>query len=625
MTLAAAGPPKGFRILGDLLRTCRADVRTERVLLASATASIIAAAFFRVLEPWPLKFIYDFIFRHGHDHGRSFKFLGITLSAAGSQNRLLLVWLAVGGMVIFGGLAGAFDYLSNLAMGVTASRVLTKLRVRLFRHIQALDMGFHSGHKSGDLTAAVTADVDKLRDVTVSALLPFVSNTLVLFSMTGVMLWMNWRLGLLVLVAFPGFYFVVTSITARIQVVAREQRRRDGGIAAVASETIAAVKTIQAFGLEEEFVRRFSGDNRGSLLEGNKAQRLSSRLERTVDLFASVTTAGVLLLGANSVLDGHLTPGDLIVFVSYLRNSFKPIRQTAKYLAQIAKALSSGARVLSLLEECPAIRDSANSIAAPWFSGSIRFDSVSFAYRPGHPVLHDISFEVAPGERVAIVGPSGSGKSTLASMLLRFQDPQHGTVSIDGRDIRDYSITSLRSQIAVVMQDSVLFTGSIGENIGLGALGADEAAIRAAAAKAYAAEFIRQLPQQFATPVGERGATLSGGQRQRIAIARAHLRDSSILLLDEAATGLDTRNQVLVLKALRELSEGRTTLFITHDILAARDADRILFVCDGRLEEQGTHESLMRRGGGYAALCRQQFGNDDRENEFVAKGDVHAI
>lgn len=615
----SVAPPEAFRILGQLLRVCRADVRTERSLVASATLSVLAAAIFRVLEPWPLKFIYDFIFRHGHDHSKTFQLLGITLSAAGSEHRLMLVWIAVGALVVFGGLAGVCDYLSNLAMGIAASRVLTKLRVRLFRHIQALDMGFHTRHKAGDLTAAVTADVDRLRDVTVSALLPFVSNTLVLVAMIVVMLWMNWRLGVLVVVVFPAFYLVVTRITARIQVVAREQRMRDGGIAAVAAEAVGAMKTIQALGLEEEFIRRFAGDNQGSLLQGNRAQRLSSRLERTVDLFASITTAGVLLLGAASVLDGHLTPGDLIVFVSYLRNSFKPIRQTARYLAQIAKALASGLRILTLLEAKPAIKDSHSSKIAPRFQGRIRFDSVTFSYRPGHPVLHDISFELAAGERVAIVGPSGSGKSTLASLLMRFHDPQQGTIFIDGQDIRSYSIASLRLQIAVVMQDSVLFTGSIAENIGLGAPGADEEAILHAADQARAAEFINRLPQQYLTPVGERGATLSGGQRQRIAIARAHLRDSRILLLDEATTGLDSRNRNLVLLALRKLSRGRTTLFITHDIASAQGADRILFLCDGRLEEQGTHESLIRKGDSYAAMYRQQFAAEaDEETRHQA-------
>ncbi len=601
-------PPKTLRVMRELLRACRADVLAERGLLATATGAVLATVIFRVLEPWPLKFIYDFIFGHGHGRTTTLHLFGLTLSSQGTQHRLLLIGIAVCGLVIFSGLAGTFDYLSNVVMGIAASRVLAKLRMRLFRHIQSLDMGFHRRHKSGDLTAAVTADIDKLRDVTVSALLPFASNTLVLVTTVAVMMWMNWRLGVLVLFAFPAFYIVVTRITSRIQRVAREQRQRDGGIAAIAAEAIGAVQTIQAFGLEDEFVRRFAGDNQGSLVEGNRAQRLSSRLERTVDLFASITTAAVLLLGASSVLDGKLTAGDLIVFVSYLRNSFKPIRQTAKYLAQIAKALASGARVLALLAEEPVISDSIQPIKASRFHGKIRFDAVSFGYRSDIPVLHDISFELKAGERVAIVGPSGSGKSTLASLLLRFHDPQKGAVYIDGQNIRNYTIASLRSQIAVVMQDSVLFTGSIRENIGFGSTSAGEEAIRHAAVKARAAEFIHHLPQQYATPVGERGTTLSGGQRQRIAIARAHLRDSTILLLDEATTGLDSRNQAMVVSALRELSEGRTTLYITHDILLAKDADRILFICDGRLEEQGTHESLVSKGGGYAAMWQQQFG-----------------
>ncbi len=612
-------PPNSSRIMAGLFRICRADMLAERVSLSAAICAVLATVVFRVLEPWPLKFIYDVIFRHGHEHGNAVYILGHALLPQYLDHRLLLIWAAVSGLVVFSGLAGTFDYLGNVSMGNTASRVLAKLRIRLFRHVQSLDMSFHSRHNAGDLTAAVTADIDRLRDVTVSALLPFVSNTLVLAAMVAVMMWMNWRLGLLVLVAFPAFYFVVTRITARIQLIAREQRLRDGGIAAVAAEAMGAMQTIQAFGLEEEFVSRFAGDNRGSLIEGNRAQRLSSRLERTVDLFASISTASILLLGASIVLDGKLTAGDLIVFVSYLRNSFKPIRQTAKYLAQIAKALASGGRILALLGEVPAITDPVAPVAVSRFRGEIRFDSVSFGYKPGSPVLHDVSFELRKGERVAIVGPSGSGKSTLVSLLLRFYDPQQGAIYVDGEDIRTYSVASLRSQIAVVMQDSVLFTGSIGDNIGFGSKHPCEGEIRNAAAKARADEFIHRLPQQYSTPVGERGLTLSGGQRQRIAIARAHLRNSTILLLDEATTGLDSRNQVLVLAALRELSKGRTTLFITHDILSAQDADRILFISNGRLAEEGTHESLIRKGGAYAAMCQQQYRADVEETA------VHAV
>ena len=593
------------RVMRGLLQVCGRDLMAERRLLASAVTTVVLTALFRVLEPWPLKFIYDLIFQHGQGKEKALKVFGFVLVHKGSGNWTTLILISAACLVAFNALAGGFDYLSNVAMGIAASRVLSKLRARLFRHLQALDMRFYRSHKSGELTASVTADIDKLRDMTVSALLPFISNGLALMAMVAVMLRMNWRLGLLVLVAFPAFYGVVTRITRRIGRVAREQRQRDGGIASIAAEAISAMQTIQAFGLEEEFVRRFGGDNEGSLVQSNRAQKLSSQLERTIDLFASITTAGVLLLGANSVLDGKLTAGDLIVFVSYLRNSFKPIRQTAKYLAQITKALASGSRVLSLLGEAPEVVDAPRAIQARPFRGSIRFEGVSFAYRAGHPVLKDISFEVWPGERVAIVGPSGSGKSTLAALLLRFYDPQSGTIRVDGEDIRDYTLKSLREQISVVMQDTVLFTGTIRDNIRFGSLTASGDAIHHAAVKARASEFIARMGKDYETQVGERGATLSGGQRQRIAIARAYLRNASILLLDEATTGLDTRNKSLVLSALRELSATRTTLTITHEIAEARDADRILFLCDGRLEEQGTHEQLMRRDGGYKALYLQ--------------------
>lgn len=603
----------------ELLKTCRADVIAERGPLLGAVATVLLTVVFRVLEPWPLKLIYDFIFGHSHGEARTLELFGVTFPHLAPEHRLALIWIAVCSLVVFNVLAGTFDYLSNVAMGNAASRILSRLRALLFRHLQSLDISFHRSHKSGDLAASVTADIDRLRDVTVSALLPFISNGLALFTMVAVMLWMNWRLGMLVLVAFPAFYLAVTRITRRIERVAREQRQRDGAIAAIAAEAIGAIHTIQAFRLEEEFARRFRGDNQGSLEEGNRAQRLSARLERTVDLLASITTAGVLLLGANSVLDGKLTAGDLIVFVSYLRNSFKPIRQTAKYLAQIAKALASGNRVLALLAEKPAIVDTVHAVKAGQLRGTISFTGVSFGYRPGHLVLKDISFHVEAGERIAIVGPSGSGKSTLAALLLRFCDPLTGTICIDGVDIRNYTLASLREAISVVMQDTVLFTGSIRDNIRFGACGASEDRIRHAATRARATEFIARMRQGYETQVGERGATLSGGQRQRIAIARAYLRQSSILLLDEATTGLDSHNSHMVLSALHELSKTRTTLTITHEISEAKDADRILFLCDGQMEEQGTHEQLIRRRGRYWAMYMQHTNPDFR------KATVHAV
>jgi ATP-binding cassette subfamily B protein len=598
--------PETWRIGSGLMRLCGRDLAAERNLLGSSAVAVLLTVAFRLLEPWPLKFIYDAIFRHGHGRAKEVYLLGISITAWEAGHRMAFILMAAGSMVVFSALGGLFDYLSSVALGIAASKVLTRLRLRLFRHLESLDMRFHRRHKTGDLIASVTADIDRLRDVTVSALLPFLTRSLVLLAMVAVMLGMNWRLGVLVLPVFPAFYIVVTRTTKRIQRVAREQRKRDGGIAAIAAEAMGAIQTIQAYGLEEEFVHRISGDNQGSLMEGNRAQQLSSRLAGMVDLFAALATAGVLLLGAKNVLDGRLTAGDLIVFVSYLRNSFKPIRQTAKYLARIAKALASGGRVLALFAETPTIVNTIGSITAPRLRGEIRFEGVSFAYRPGHPVLKDISFTLRAGERGVIVGPSGSGKSTLAALLMRFHDPQTGVIRVDGEDIRNFTIESLRAQIAVVMQETVLFTGSIAENIRLGSLRASEEQIRRAAGKAHAAEFIHQMSSEYATQVGERGATLSGGQRQRMAIARAYLRDSSILLLDEATTGLDSKNRGLVLSALRELSESRTTLTITHEIGEAQDADRILYLCDGRLEEQGTHAQLMRRDGGYRALYMQR-------------------
>jgi ATP-binding cassette subfamily B protein len=342
------------------------------------------------------------------------------------------------------------------------------------------------------------------------------------------------------------------------------------------------------------------------LSEGVKASRLAAGLERGVDALVAVSTALVLWHGTMLVLRGALTPGELLVFLSYLKSAFKPVRDFAKYTGRLSRAAAASERVLDLLEQEPEVRDRQGAVPAPPLRGAVHFDGVSFAYVAGYPVVRGLDVEVTPGQRVALVGPSGSGKSTTVGLLLRFYDPDAGCVLVDGRDIREYTLESLRRQISVVLQDTILFAASVRENIGYGTPGVPPDRIEAAARLASAHEFIERLPQGYDTELGERGATLSAGQRQRLAIARAAVREAPILILDEPTIGLDEANETAVTAALERLAAGRTTLLITHDLHRAATADLILYLDQGRVAERGTHGELLKAGGRYAALYRLQ-------------------
>jgi len=346
--------------------------------------------------------------------------------------------------------------------------------------------------------------------------------------------------------------------------------------------------------------------NKKSLKQGARVQRLSAGLERSVEVFATSGTAVALWFGAQMVIAKTITPGDLIVFVTYLRTAFKPMRQLAKYAIQIVKALASGDRIVDLLEAPREIEDAPGAIDAGRLHGAIRLEDVWFEYEPGTPVLRGINLNVEPGEHIAIVGPSGSGKSTLASLLLRFYDPVSGHILFDGRDIRNYKLDSLRKQLGVALQDSVLFAVAVRENIRFGSQDASEEEIIEAARLVNAHDFIEELPHGYETALGERGATLSGGQRRRVALARVALRDTPILILDEPTSGLDGRNEYEVNAALLRLSEGRTTILITHRLAAVRRTDRIFYLHQGRIVEQGTHEELMIQNEHYASMYRLQ-------------------
>ena len=576
-------------------------IRNQRLLIAGSFAALFTEVVLRVLEPWPLKFIFDQVLgvHRARAPGGGAIFDGI-------EPATLLV-LAIAALLVITGLRALVDYATRIGFALAGNRVLTAARNQVYRHLQRLSMSFHTKAKSGDLLLRVMSDIGTIKDATVTAALPLVANVLVLAGMLGMMFWVHWQLALLALASVPVFWLGTVFFGRRIQEAARKQRKREAAMAAGAAETIGGIKTVQALCLEEALADAFVRRNKSSLKQDVKGARLSAALGRTIGFLIAASTALVLWYGAHLVLSGQLTPGDLLVFLAYLKSGFRPVQDFAKQTGRLAKASAAGERVIQLLEQIPDVADLPGAVPAPAFQGTVRFDGVTFAYEPAQSVLKKIDFEVKAGQQVALIGPSGIGKSTLVNLLLRFYDPVAGRVLVDGADIRQYTLSSLRAQISVVLQDTFLFAASVRENIAFGAPGASSEAIEAAALLANAHDFILGLPQGYDTMLGERGVTLSGGQRQRIAIARAAVRQAPILLLDEPVTGLDEESERAILEALDRVAQRQTTFFITHDLKLAAQADRIFYLEQGEVLEQGSHAELIEASGRYAALFKLQL------------------
>ncbi|MHC5066451.1 MAG: ABC transporter ATP-binding protein [Planctomycetota bacterium] len=551
-----------------LLRYFAAHLQRERATIVASLLTLLLGVALRLAEPWPLKFVLDRVIPSEAPPG---------MHSLGFLDRMEPT-------VLISALRGFCDYLQKVGLARIGNRVLRAVREQVYMHVQSLSLAFHKRARAGDLIVRVTRDVSLLRDVSSTALLPLLGNILVLVGMMLVMLLLEWRLALMALVMLPVFWLTTVRIGRGIHQAARKQRKREGAMASTAAESIQAIEVIQALSLEDAFAESFAGKNRESQKQDLQAARLSAKMGRTVDLLIAIITAGVLYFGAHLVLEARMTAGDLLVFLTYLKRGFRPVKDLAKYSARLAKACAAGERVMELLDTQPEIRDREGAQEAPQFQGDIEFVDVGFAYDRDQTVLENVNLRIAVGEIVAVTGPSGSGKTTLASLLLRLFDPTSGQVRIDGVDLRDMTLTSVRRQISVVLQDSILFAASIRENIVAGHENASFEEVVAAAKLANAHDFIMRMPGGYESMVGERGGTLSRGQRQRIAIARAALQKTPILILDEPLTGLDEENADAVTDALIRLAKKRSTMLISHDERTLKQADRVVSIVAGGIE-----------------------------------------
>lgn len=561
--LKTAGPA-----LRRTVRAVRPHLKPHRKLVAGGLFAMLAQVGFRLLEPWPIKVVVDAITEPG-----------------ASVNRPTILLMTGMGLLVIAAAAGRAlsNYGSTIAFALAGTRAATSIRAQVFEHVQRLSLKQHGKLRTGDLVQRMIGDVGRLQEVAVMAGLPLVGNVVTFIAMVGVMIWLDPLLTIGALLATITFLLMSRQRTKEITQAARRTRQCEGDLATQVAETVGALPVVQAFQLEDETKRAFKAANKMSLKEGVKARRLAAGLERKTDVIVAGATATVLSVGGWRVLSGVLSVGELVVFLTYMKASMKPLRDLAKYTGRIAKAAAAGERVTELLDTDPEIVDHPGAKPATSLCGGIRMTDVHLTYQLGSWALHDVSLDIAPGETVALIGPSGGGKSSLAALLLRLIEPTRGTIYYDDRDATELTVRSIREQVSVVLQEPVLFATSIRENIRYGRLDATDLEIEEVARQANAHGFISAMPNGYEHVLEERGSSLSGGQRQRIALARAMLRDAPIVVLDEATSSIDPENEREIRDAVNRLTADRTTIVITHDRSGLVDCDRVLWVEDGHV------------------------------------------
>jgi len=565
-----------------------------------------------LLEPWPLKIVFDDVLKaHRPVHG----WLNRWVTTTAGEDPVAILKFAVAAVVLIALLDALCSYSEKYLTTSVSQWVMHDLRRTLYSHIQRLSLAYHNQKQTGDLISRVTSDIDAIQSFIASGLLGSVLSCLTLVGMIGVMFYINWRFTLIALAVAPVLFVLVYSYTRRIKKAARAVRQKEGEIVSIVQEVFSSIQVVKAFAREDYEQRRLEEESLEGVEIALRARSLKAKLAPLVEIVVAVGTCMVLWFGARMVLTGALSVGSLVVFILYLGKMYKPMQELSKMTDSYSKAAVGYERIREVLETDREIKDVRGARAAPHFKGRIEFEDVNFSYTPDHPVLKDVSLVIEPGQTAALVGPTGAGKTTIVSLIARFYDPDSGVVRIDGRDVRRFQQKSLRGQISFVLQETLLFHASVWQNIAYGKPEARRAEILRAAELANAHEFIEKLPETYNTVIGERGVTLSGGQRQRLAIARALIRNSPLLILDEPSSGLDASSEKLVFEGLDRLMENKTSIVIAHRLSTIRKADVIFVVDDGRIAERGRHQELLKSGGLYAQLYETQFREEDRPSD----------
>ena len=600
MTPHAAKKSKGLSII-DFLRPHWKALTLALLAVAGATATDL-------LEPWPLKIVLDYLLQSKRPPG----WMSVMVGWIG-QNKLAVLNFAVVAVAVIAIVGALSSLLENYLTTSVGQLVMHDLRRTLYHHIHRLSLAEHDAKRTGDLIGRVTSDIEAIQDFVTTALLGILASVLTLLGIIGVMLYLNWRFTLISLSVAPVLFLVVYIFTRRIKKASRDVRKKESELVSIVEEVFSSIRVVKAFAREDYEERRFERQSLENVEMTLVARSIKMKLSPIVEIVVATGTCLMLGYGARLVLAGQLTVGALVVFLLYLGKMYKPMRDLSKMTDTVSKAAVGFERIREVLETDSGMRDQPGARPAARFKGKIEFDKVSFGYNQDQLILKDVSFEIEPGQVAAFVGPTGGGKSTIISLVARFYDPVSGEVKIDGKNIRNYTMKSLRQQISFVLQETLLFHAPVWQNIAYGRPEASRAEIIRAAKLANADEFIEVMPEGYDTMVGERGVTLSGGQRQRIAIARAVIRNTPILVLDEPTSGLDAVSEQAVFEALDRLMEGKTCIVIAHHLATIWHAKIIFVVKDNTIVERGTHDELLAAGGLYSELYEIQFRREDRQ------------